>query len=352
MKSVVLACFILIILLLAGCTEENITNNYFYNTSLDSLWQKTNGPYMTQFWDIYATNNNYLFANELSSGNGKIFLSTDDGNNWSDLAINPDFMFVVVKDGRNGLIYILDNQKGLYKTSDNCKTWVKVSNSLIEPGAKKSFNYGSLAVARNGDIILGLGWQGNEDSTGYHDFVGEFYRSTDDGANWSLVKNGVDSLKKVFYIRQGKNGNLYAFQNIYKYTEDSYLLYSSDNGYNWIKPGNEEHSSTEGFFTNSTGSIFYFQSQTLKRSTDNGAAFTSLNNGLYGFIYSISISGNDRIFCGTNNGLYKSTDNGDSWLPVLENIGNITSVLCTNNGYVYFIKDNLVIYRSKKPNMF
>lgn len=354
MKSLILVWLFFFAFLFIGCKEESVVNNYTYgSSSLDSLWQKTNGPYQIQFWSLYTTNNNNIYAYELTgSSKGRMFYSSDNGNSWSVMIVDTNFYFGDIKDGKNGSLFILNNEKGLYKSIDDGKKWIRIRNSLIEPGNKKDFHYSTFAVAKNGDVILGIAWEDDKDSLGGRDKA-EFYRSSDDGTNWSLVKNGNDSLKKVFNIQRGKNGNLYVFQWIHDGSTASYLLFSSDNGYTWTKSSDEIHDCWDDFITNSTGSIFYKGYYGgIRRSDDNGATSSLKIDGLYGFINSFNVGNNDHLFCGTSNGLYRSIDNGDSWQPLLENIGDITSVINTNSRYVYFVKDHSVIYRSKKANFF
>jgi photosystem II stability/assembly factor-like uncharacterized protein len=71
--------------------------------------------------------------------------------------------------------------------------------------------------------------------------------------------------------------------------------------------------------TNSSGHIFagtYFGGGVF-RSTDNGDSWTPVNNGLdCGNIWSLAINPVGTIFAGTagcGTGVYRSTDNGDSW---------------------------------------
>jgi photosystem II stability/assembly factor-like uncharacterized protein len=71
------------------------------------------------------------------------------------------------------------------------------------------------------------------------------------------------------------------------------------------------------------------------RSTDNGDSWTAANNGLtYLRVSCFAADHSGNIFAGTSSGLFHSTDNGDSWNAVsqiLTNNGIISGIVCSGN---------------------
>ncbi len=64
-------------------------------------------------------------------------------------------------------------------------------------------------------------------------------------------------------------------------------------------------------------------------------------------VYSVAIDENDHIYAGTNgNGVYKSTDNGNSWNHILNNDFSIWRILIDNNGYIFLATEMDGIWRS------
>jgi photosystem II stability/assembly factor-like uncharacterized protein len=85
------------------------------------------------------------------------------------------------------------------------------------------------------------------------------------------------------------------------------------------------HTDVRALAINPSGHIFAgtYSGGGVFRSTDNGDSWTPVNNGLdCGSIWSLAINPVGTIFAGTagcGTGVYRSTDNGDSW--TLANIG-------------------------------
>ncbi|QKK00293.1 MAG: hypothetical protein HND40_12255 [Ignavibacteriota bacterium] len=80
---------------------------------------------------------------------------------------------------------------------------------------------------------------------------------------------------------------------------------------------------------NSSGHIFAgSQYRGVFRSTDNGENWIPKNNGLTASrIYSITINSSNHIFVGTyQNGVFRSTDNGENWIQINNGIPANTSV--------------------------
>ena len=61
------------------------------------------------------------------------------------------------------------------------------------------------------------------------------------------------------------------------------------------------------------------------RSTDNGDSWTEINNGLTSaYVFSFAINSSDHIFAGTSgDGVFRSTDNGDTWTEINNGLTNL-----------------------------
>lgn len=95
------------------------------------------------------------------------------------------------------------------------------------------------------------------------------------------------------------------------------------------------------------------------RSTNNGATWSIINNGLRGrFMYSIVIDGNNNAFVATwAGGVYVSTNNGESWYTVGLNGANVSSLIVasaagrgtSSSAVLYAGTASGVIYKNENP---
>ena len=146
----------------------------------------------------------------VAAGNGVYKSSTNDGTGWSlsntGMSTSPRKFAQIGSD-----IFVSDtsnsaapNNGGIYKSSDNGANWTKVSDGL--PGSSGA---GGQLINYNGTLFLGLG--------------GGVYRSLDGGTTWTQsFSGGLQGLSI-------NNGTLYlsrAFSNELRTT--------TDNGTNWI----------------------------------------------------------------------------------------------------------------------
>lgn len=168
------------------------------------------------------------------------------------------------------------------------------------------------------------------------------YRSTDDGATWSSLNNGLSSLN-ISDITVDSTGNVYAAINrkgVFKYsTNDNSWILVNNGIINW---------SVVSIHTNSKGYIF--AGTILSTGDDNG------NNGGGGEIYrssdagltwelktylggniieDVSISSNSRgeIFVASSGGLIKSTDDGESWVQIYGT--NVDNVFINSDHHIF-----------------
>ena len=102
---------------------------------------------------------------------------------------------------------------------------------------------------------------------------------------------------------------------------------------------------------NSLGDLFICRQESggIRRSTDDGQTWEFLYIQ-YTNIYKIAINDSDHIFLADrynlNNSIYKSTDNGNSWIQCSLTGGRMTSIHISKEGYIYAGNDNGVFFKS------
>lgn len=235
--------------------------------------------------------------------------STDNGTNWTSIGLpQADFVSGIVIDS-NDHIYVSVFSSGVFCSTDLGNSWSAINNGfinfyprnlLISPiGSPQAlYSYGDSAGT-------GIGWS--------------FYRSTNSGSSWTLL-----SMPRVLGdIFIHSNGDLYL-------PSGSGLYRSTDMGNSWqLVNMNIYYQYYEPMLSLPNGDILGGQNQKdgiIFRSSDNGynwSVFDTLNcfeimNMLYGE--------DGFIYIGTyRSGLFKTTDQGLTWLQCNTGFPNSTS---------------------------
>lgn len=169
-------------------------------------------------------------------------------------------------------------------STDDCATWSKVSDG--------SLGYYNPLVVNGTNVFAGTTNNG-------------VLVSTDNGANWTTLNNGLANANITALAFNGTT--------IFAGSDTSGLFVSTDNGANWVKSNGLQDKSIYAlavkgnliFAGTLLGGIFL--------SNNNGSSWVASNNGLTGLnILSIAVSGT-TIFAGTMDGIFISTDDGTSW---------------------------------------
>ena len=253
-------------------------------------WQQTSGPAGGNTTSLYARGET-LFA-----GN---YNNSMLGNNQNDVG-------------------------GVYRSTDHGQHWTPSSGVA---GVAKSF-------ATIGTTLFVATTQG-------------IFRSTDDGVTWSAI-NGTSQLSpiKLHYA----NGVLYVGNSM------SGVYCSTDSGNTFVPCAQGLPSfSSVAAMTNVGTTLFigvgslYPSPDGVFRSTDGGATWEEMNNGILGIaVIDFEVLGN-TIFVTSGGGLYKSTDLGVNWAQV--DIGTfdypLNMQVTTDAFYVnVYTSNGFKIYRS------
>jgi len=287
---------LIIIIGYSGCKKKK--NNF------DANWQQINNglPANSEVKTIAIDGANIIISTYVSGPylgdfTGGVYLSTNNGDNWSiinnELPTNTAVNSLVFN---NSIIFAGLANGNIYLSTNNGSNWELKSNGL---GCNSIYT-----LALNGSNI-------------YAGTSAGIYLSTDNGNNWTKLSNGLPSVIRI-------NSIIFDEEKIFAAADSS-----------------------------SIGKIFL--------SIDNGANWTSISNGLPNIFISLMVKCGSSIFVGTGTGVYKFNNNNNNWLAVnnglptagivaaLANSGsNIYAGIPLNNGVfgVYFSGDSGSIWSS------
>lgn len=280
---------------------------------------------------------------------GSVFLSTDEGKDWSSVnngidgtvqtfavidttlfAGSTDGLYVNISDTAwdkidSGLndsnvkaltssgsnIYALAGYN-VYRSTDGGKSWSKVNNSKI-------FVFGSKIAAIGSNLFVGSSSFG-------------LFMSTDGGKTWANEnKEMPDQWVKAFAV----SGN-----NLYLGTDIDGVFLSTNKGASWnpVNHGLPTNNITSMMSIEALGAsdstIFAGTQIGVYRSVDSAKSWTKLENGLLDpQVETIAVYGK-TIYVGTySKGIFESNDNGDSWTQINNGLTNyeVMAILSTGN---------------------
>jgi photosystem II stability/assembly factor-like uncharacterized protein len=181
--------------------------------SWSSVWGETNGLQSSvRALAIDPTQPSTLYAGiELSLGIGGVFKSTDDGASWSSAGLGDAAVTVLAMVPANSstLYAVAEKQsdyysepqglRGMFKSTDSGASWVPINNglaSLFDTGS----SIATIVIDPHNFNILYAGTSG-----------GGVFRSIDSGANWSPFNDGLTNPDvRVLAIAPGSPNTLYA----------------------------------------------------------------------------------------------------------------------------------------------
>ncbi|OFX61008.1 MAG: hypothetical protein A2W84_15730, partial [Bacteroidetes bacterium GWC2_40_13] len=265
---------------------------------------------------IYSAGGTDLFATTLwGVGDGYFYRSSDFGNTWvMGNKIGSPYLF-------NNFLFIYQND-GIYRSADNGETWQWI------------YDFGTLSYFYS---------MGNTLFVRITCCESIFY-STDNGDTWTpctLLDLGGFTSNNITILSLANDGT-----NIYAGTLAHGVLKSVDNGVNWTACNLAGSVPIRAMATNGTyvyaGTSNYYDDPNIQptgiyRSADFGATWELVNSGLNNLdVGAIEFNGTD-LYAGTEGGVYKSSNNGNSWTAYNEGfspIPNPTSLAVSGN-YIF-----------------
>jgi hypothetical protein len=307
--------------------------------------------------DPANTGTTFALAGDPNSTVVSLYETSDHGASWVSLATGLDGERVVPDTANTSIIYLSGLQThAVYKSTDGGHTFAPSDSGMPSGGSGGGIllggptgtlllfaaqpnnllsTVGGLGIFRSADgaqswsfSSAGLSaWQGlavafdpQQPATVYLATSQAVFKSTDSGLSWTAIKAAgslaiaVDPFQSSHLLAELGNQGLFE---------------SHDGGTTWaavtnlppIPNGGDAIITGITFNPKVQGTIFISTQGTgnvgVLRSTDGGATYTIANNGLTSTHAASIVVANPQtpsmLFVGTLNGLFKSTDNGDSW---------------------------------------
>jgi photosystem II stability/assembly factor-like uncharacterized protein len=297
-----------------------LTNNGVYRSSPNGLnWKNiTPIPIDTSFGGGFGTPcytieavDKYLFV----SASEGTFRSEDDGDTWTLLSSGQPPAPVGYFFSTNNIVYGSTN-KGLYRSTNFGDTWNIVG-----------------VFPANAPVLSSL----RVNSTFYIGTLeaGCLFKTTDNGMYWQNCSVGM-SVVNVTAI-SGIHDKVFAG------SYDGLFYYSSDNGDSWVVPKpNVAQSSIDDIFVLNDSSALIAQFQ-MRSTTDNGLTWKSLVDNVY---ISCFCRKGDTIYCGSSDGVFRSTDQGTTWGLLPKVNGVRVNSIATDGSSLFIATDSNGVLRS------
>jgi hypothetical protein len=179
----------------------------FLSTNNGISWSQVFINYRSVFSLISLGSN--IFAGTDANG---VFVSTNNGTNWTQTALNDKNVYALATIGTN--IFAGTWQSGVYRSTNNGTNWTQT--------ALNNENIQALAVSGNNIFA------GTENNTSGTQGV---YLSTNYGANWTTINQGYNYIPPVYSLLIANN---YIFAGTYSNAVWRRVLSEVINGTNYI----------------------------------------------------------------------------------------------------------------------
>lgn len=311
-----------------GATFNSIFDDYCQ--SIGAVAIDPNDPDNT----IYVGTGETWTRNSVSIGDG-LYKSVDGGSNWSKMGFDKSERIanIIVNPKNSKEIYVAvlgalwgdSEDRGVYKTTDGGVTWNKIlytnqktgcADLAMDPKDPNTL-YASMWEFRR------TGWSfesGGENSA--------LYKTTDGGTTWTKIHNGFPegNIGRLGIAIAPSNPNILYTVIEAKKEERKGLYRSDDAGKSWKQLNNDFGITVRPFYFSrivvdpKNPEVIVKGGLTGSISRDGGKTFKSLGN-MHSDIHDIifDINDSDRMYAGTDGGVYRSW-NGGTTMEIVENL--------------------------------
>lgn len=303
--------------------------NTVYVGTWDTLYKSTddgvtwnalnNGLPSVPIGSILIKNDNEIFIGTgyLFYGNG-VYYSSDGGYSWSQRGLLNEVVYSLAMHP-SGIIFAGTMQNGVYRSKDNGQNWEQLNNGLINK------NIYRLKMASSNILFASS------------ESDGGIYKSTDLGDTWQNVGLPIATVESVVF---DTDNNLYActYGGVQKYN------YSSQTWTNLGLPKLQYMIlDDENYLFAGTSGNGVYKSSNFGKSWDTTSSLGESGN----VILNMAKYTDGSVLLGTNNFIKRTTDKGISWSTIDNGLDHWVSNLSVSpEGYLYVIT-NVKLYRSK-----
>jgi photosystem II stability/assembly factor-like uncharacterized protein len=273
-----------------------------------------------------------------TSGHG-IMRTTDHGDSWQELGDsafrNQSFLYVTT--ARNGDIYGIQFVNGskfnyVYRSTDNGDSWTKLPKEIPTLEDPSCF-----AIAPDNSIVIGTFW-------------GYVFRSADGGNSWDQVFKHPSNHDIQFILRTDYLPNNAMFftthsnLNDVNQTRTGGFFRSVNNGASWELRDGTQHGESKFWISETRDGDIFHSSVPLGviKTTDQGAVWFDKNSGLLAqFLNGVVVNSKGDIFSVTQFEMNRSTNQGDIWVPL-----NFISREAFRPPFLYVAANDLLFHAS------
>ncbi|MDZ7362985.1 MAG: T9SS type A sorting domain-containing protein [candidate division KSB1 bacterium] len=298
----------------------SVIGRIFRSTDNGENWTEPDPSFKNPGVQCLAVNaSDEIFAGTLGSG---VFRSNDQGGSWQ--ASNHGLLGVAIQAlalNSSGQIFAGTSGAGIFRGIDVAGNWQPINSGL------GNYQVTTLAISTNNQIFAGSAYAG-------------VFRSDDNGETWQARNTGLTG-PGVVALATRSNGDVFAGTGNVLSGKNGGVFRLTGNNQNWTRVLNLPENLVLSLALNTNGHVFAGTNGAgIFRATTNDTVWNPVNVGLTNKdVRALAIhAATQEIFAGTaGGGVFRSTDNGDNWVAVNAGLTNknIRALAISANGVIW-----------------
>ena len=189
---------------------------------------------------------------------------------------------------------------GIFLSTDNGATWSAVNNGIPHRDTWYSYIQISTLISDGSNLYAGTAENG-------------VFLSTNNGTSWNAINADVPLNTHVSAFALSASSDEANTTNIFAGTEGKGIFLTTDDGANWASVNSDLKDATIGTLMFSGTNLFAGTEHGIFLSTNNGTQWRDASTGVLNTKINVLSAGTSNLFAGTDSGLYYSSNNGTSW---------------------------------------